>query len=65
MFQRTLEFWGLDENYIILKKPIDLVWNIVYPEYTQNLISRKSKSEQRQNDLLSTLVKLSLMMKKA
>ena len=65
MFQRTLEFWGLDENYIILKKPIDLVLNIVYPEYTQNLISRKSKSEQRQNDLLSTLVKLSLMMKKA
>ena len=65
MFQRTLEFWGLDENYIILKKPIDLVSNIVYPEYTQNLISRKSKSEQRQNDLLSTLVKLSLMMKKA
>ena len=65
MFQRTLEFWGLDENYIILKKPIDLVSNVVYPEYTQNLISRKSKSEQRQNDLLSTLVKLSLMMKKA
>ena len=65
MFQRTPEFWGLDENYIILKKPIDLVSNIVYPEYTQNLISRKSKSEQRQNDLLSTLVKLSLMMKKA
>ena len=65
MFQRTLEFWGLDENYIILKKPIDLVSNIVYPEYTQNLISRKSKSEQRQNDLLPTLVKLSLMMKKA
>ena len=51
MFQRTPEFWGLDENYIDLKKPIDLVFYIVYPEYNQNLISRKVKCEQRQNNL--------------